>query len=118
VEGDRVAESNAKQPRKNGPGRPFQPGQSGNPGGRKPIAAPVKAALAELNMPAIARLRQLIGSDDEDIALRACLAVLERNLGKVMQPVEVDASKLQDSELKRAVVDVAKQWAEEGAVMQ
>jgi len=31
-----VAESNgdAPKPRKNGPGRPFQPGQSGNPGGR------------------------------------------------------------------------------------
>jgi hypothetical protein len=74
----------AKKPR----GRPFQKGKSGNPGGKKPLAPDVKKALADMMPQAVARLGQLLVSDDERVSLRAAEVVIERNLGKVPQPME------------------------------
>jgi hypothetical protein len=66
-------------------GKPFQKGVSGNPGGRKPIAPEVKDALRELNPRAIERLRELLESGDERVAMAALKEVLDRNLGKPPQ---------------------------------
>ena len=74
--------------RQRGPGRPFAKGASGNPGGRKPIPPDVKAILLAGDETAARRLVQLAQSDDEGIALKASVAILERNHGKPTQPVE------------------------------
>ena len=42
-----MAENTDKAPRRRGPGKPFAPGQSGNPGGRSPIAKEFRARCRE-----------------------------------------------------------------------
>ena len=69
-------------------GRPFQPGQSGNPGGRpkviKEIAEKLKAGLPE----AIDQLFQIMRTGSEVARLRAIEIILNRGLGK--EPVVVE----------------------------
>jgi hypothetical protein len=67
---------------------PFQKGQSGNPGGRKPIPPEVKEALKAMEPRAVERLRELLESDDDKIAMAAVKEVLDRNLGKPPQSLE------------------------------
>lgn len=66
------------------PGRPFQKGQSGNPGGR-PVKTDDERAgelyLRERTQAAAERLVQLQQSDDEKIALGATVAHLKITLG-------------------------------------
>lgn len=71
-------------------GRPFQPGQSGNPNGRSKIAAEVRA-LAQQHCPeAIATLAELMRtSPDERVRLSAAEAILDRGVGRPIQAVEV-----------------------------
>jgi hypothetical protein len=78
----------AQNSKKTAPGRPFQKGQTGNPGGRPRIAPDVKEALAAASPLAAQRLVQLVKSDDEDVALKASMALLDRVYGKPSQPVE------------------------------
>ena len=66
----------------------FQPGQSGNPGGRSKIVGTVKD-LARQNCPkAIARLVALIDDEDARVAVAACKEILDRGLGKSVQSIE------------------------------
>jgi hypothetical protein len=65
-------------------GRPFKPGQSGNPGGRPkltPRALEVRAAFREASTRAVERLTELLESGDPDVVLRASKAILERAWG-------------------------------------
>jgi hypothetical protein len=62
-------------------------GSTANPGGRPKTPEDIKEALAAANPRAIARLIELIDSKNEKVALKACELVIERNLGKVSQPV-------------------------------
>lgn len=63
----------------------------GNPGGGRPKNDPaVVKALAALTKPAIAKLQELLQCGDQRVEMRAVEVVLERNLGKVPQPVSAD----------------------------
>jgi hypothetical protein len=81
-----VADS-SKPERKNGPGRPFQPGQTGNPGGRSKAATLLRQAIESLHEDAGARLRELLHSDDEKIALEATKFTIEHIKGKPSQAI-------------------------------
>ena len=64
----------------------FQPGNK--LGGRKPIPKDLVEAFRADCPRAHQRLRELIESEDERIALAACNAVLDRGYGKPAQPLE------------------------------
>jgi hypothetical protein len=66
----------------------WQPGQSGNPGGRKEMSPEVREALYAATLPAMKRLVELVGSDDERVALLAAQALLDRAFGKAAQSVD------------------------------
>ena len=72
-----------------GPGRPFLPGQSGNPNGRPAVAAEVRDLARQHGPHAIERLVALSRSNDEMVALHACRALLDRGYGKPMQEVAI-----------------------------
>ncbi len=57
-------------------------GTSGNPGGRPKPPDGLRARLAELSPRAVARLGELLDSDDERIRLEAAKAILDRHLGR------------------------------------
>lgn len=66
-------------------GVPFQKGQSGNPGGRKPIPPELKAMARAASPAALQRAIDLIASNDENVALKAINTVLDRAYGKPAQ---------------------------------
>ena len=70
-------------------GRPFAPGTSGNPGGRPRLDPEVVEALRAANLPAARRLAMLSQSMDDDVALKACLAILDRNGHKPTDKLEL-----------------------------
>jgi len=65
-------------------GRPFPPGTSGNPEGRKPLPEELRAELTTRflagNPKAMDRLEQLMQSDDENVALKAALGWLAKTV--------------------------------------
>jgi hypothetical protein len=70
-------------------GRPFAPGQSGNPAGR-PKADPEVTAILRAAAPDAARALVEIANDPEHPdRLRACVALLDRVLGKPTERHEV-----------------------------
>lgn len=90
-----VAENSGKQR-----GRPFAPGQSGNPGGRPAVLAEVRALAAEHAPKAISTLAAIANNKDEDARARvaAASAILDRAVGKPVQATELsagDGSKLE-----------------------
>lgn len=66
---------------------PFQPGQSGNPGGRPKENAEVKRLAQSHGRRAIEKLAALIDSEDEKTAVAACQALLDRGFGKPSQAI-------------------------------
>ena len=66
----------------------YQKGQSGNPGGRPKVDPGVREALRAKTPRAVERLGELLESEDEEVALKAAIHVLDRNLGKPMQSVK------------------------------
>ena len=65
-------------------GRPFKPGQSGNPGGRPKLtgrALEVRRACREASVRAVERLAELLEADDLGVSLRAAEALLTRAWG-------------------------------------
>jgi hypothetical protein len=86
----------------------FQKGQSGNPGGRRPIPSDVKEALRAACPEAVERLVGLLKSQDERVALAAAQTVIERALGRVPQSLDpidslTDAEAIAQAKLKLAV---------------
>ncbi|GEP04042.1 DUF5681 domain-containing protein [Methylobacterium oxalidis] len=71
---------------------PFQPGQSGNPGGRPKASARVRDAAREHTERAIEVLVAIMTSEDAATAARvaAASAILDRGYGKPTQPVDGD----------------------------
>lgn len=69
----------------------FQPGQSGNPGGRPKECAEVKALAREYGQEAIEKLVALMRGEDNRIAQAAAQALLDRGYGKPSQSVDLVA---------------------------
>lgn len=69
---------------------PFAPGQSGNPGGRKPDDAEtkeVKALARQHSKAALLRLVEWMSSDNPKASVSACNALLDRGFGKPAQAI-------------------------------
>ena len=73
--------------KRRGPGKPFQPGQSGNPGGRSKDNADVKALAREHTCAAIERLSFWLGSDNPKASVSAATALLDRAWGRPAQAI-------------------------------
>jgi hypothetical protein len=93
----RPAESSKKQPR----GKPFQPGQSGNPGGRKPKTPEertLEAMCRDRTQDALDVLIKIMESgENERNKITAAMAIIERGHGKAVQPTTIgnpDGSKM------------------------
>lgn len=77
-------------PRKpGGRGRPFQKGQSGNPGGRAKEAPKIRALARAHGVEAIERLVEIMRGRDVRCALLAAQTLLDRGFDKVVQGVAV-----------------------------
>lgn len=66
----------------------FGPGNPG--GGRKKLEGEAREAVdlaRSLTLKAIERLAELMHSKDEDVSIKACNAILDRGLGKAVQPM-------------------------------
>jgi len=70
---------------------PFEPGKSGNPGGRPKENAEVKALARSHCRTAVEKLAALMDSTDEKTSIAACNSILDRGLGKPAQVVIGDA---------------------------
>jgi hypothetical protein len=83
-----VGESSQQQPRRRGPGRPFPPGVSGNPGGRPKDVGEVRALARKYTLLAVNTLVRLAKSADKDaVRATAAAALLDRGWGRPVQPV-------------------------------
>jgi hypothetical protein len=69
-------------------GRPFQKGQSGNPGGRPKELEEVKRLAQEYTVAAIKNLARWMASENAKASVSASIAILERGWGKPTQPLE------------------------------
>lgn len=81
-------------------GKPFKPGQSGNPGGRPVIPADVVEASRALTGTALATLEEIcISGVDESARIKAAVALLDRAWGKPVEHATVsdDRAPLEDA---------------------
>lgn len=101
---DAVIISGIRKPEEFAPTR-FKPGQSGNPSGVSKIVREAKRLAAEACPEAIEKLKTWMRSDDHKASIPACMAILDRGLGKVKEAQvndeDEDLSKLSDQELLR-----------------
>ena len=75
-----------------GIGRPFKPGQSGNPGGRPKAEGVIRELARSHTAEVFERLMDIVrAGEDERSVVAACIAVLDRAWGKPAQSLEVDA---------------------------
>jgi len=90
--------------RKRGSGRPFEKGQSGNPGGRPKEQINVQALAREKTELAIETLAAIAGNQKAKEAARvaACVALLDRGWGRAAQPIDVDLDESWESLLAKA----------------
>lgn len=79
------SETAAKKPRRRGAGRPFQAGQSGNPGGRPKELGDVKALARAHTVEAIEKLVEWMRSDNAKASVTAANGLLDRGWGKAAQ---------------------------------
>ncbi len=72
---------------------PFEPGVSGNPGGRPKVVAEVRALARQHTVKAVETLAIIMADSDEDGRTRvaAAVALLERGYGKPEQAVSVES---------------------------
>lgn len=94
----------AAPPKRRGPGRPFQPGQSGNPGGMKPIPPEVREMARAATPQAIATLIQVCERGDTSSSrVSAAVALLDRAWGKPAQSLEVSSPNDGAAELRLTI---------------
>lgn len=82
----------------------FSAGTSGNPKGRPRIDPDVRAALRALTPTAIDRLGQLMNDADPAVALKACIAVIDRTMPQGA-PIAPDLP--QTDQERTSVIEVA-----------
>lgn len=68
----------------------FQPGQSGNPGGRPKGEAKVREAAREHTEAALGVLVAALGDEDARVRIKAAETILDRGWGKPTQVVASD----------------------------
>ena len=90
------AENSKTATKKRVPGRPFEKGKSGNPGGRKKIPDDVKEMLKGATPAACKLLCDTINDKNAriDLRIKCSEIVLDRVYGKPQQAVEVDAKNI------------------------
>ena len=71
------------------PGRPFKPGQSGNPTGRPKVEGYIRELAQRHGPEALQTLVELLRSGKEPIHLGAAEALLNRGYGRPAQAVEL-----------------------------
>ncbi len=87
----------------------FQPGQSGNPGGRKPIPEELKNRLRNLSEKAVDALEQALDSKDDRVRIHAATVLLDRAYGKPAQQHDVDVKQVDFAQAHlAALVEAAK----------
>lgn len=99
-----MAESNQEQPRRRGPGRPFQKGQSGNPGGRQKLEGDVRELAKTHTAAAIQRLADWMMSNHPQASVQAATALLNRAWGMPAQQIGGDAQNPVIHEIRRVIV--------------
>jgi len=90
----KVAENSKKAAVKKTPGKPFQKGQSGNPGGRPKVPEEIKEAFRAAGPNACECLCKIIAdpaAKDSD-KIRAAEVILDRGFGKPTQSVDLEAT--------------------------
>ena len=90
------------------PGRPFKPGQSGNPGGRPKDEIRVKELAREHTVEALQALVTGLKAKGERTRIAAAEALLDRGWGRPTQHHEVDARDDLTAALDRAWARVNK----------
>lgn len=90
------AQSSKDAAKKRVPGRPFEKGKSGNPGGKKKIPDDIKEMLRGATPAACKLLCDTINDPEAKTELRIKCSeiVLDRVYGKPQQAVEVDAKNI------------------------
>ena len=77
--------------RRRGKGRPFPPGQSGNPGGRKRVPPGLTEAFQASSWDAYQKLVDIMQSaKDPRVQAMCAIAILDRGLGRPTQPISGD----------------------------
>jgi len=88
-------------------GRPFEKGQSGNPGGRPKAVAEVRELARQHTPEAIAALAKVMSDGTSEAArVAAATAMLDRGWGKPTQPIAGDdeAGPVRIARIERVIV--------------
>lgn len=89
-------------------GRPFEPGKSGNPGGRPKKTQEdldLIAACKEKTREALETLLEVMRTGNEKNRITAAIAIIERGHGKPIQQTETQHSGNIDSRIEWVIVD-------------
>lgn len=102
--------ANKNESPKRGPGRQWQPGQSGNPSGRPKVIARLRDLARAYTEEAILTLAECLKDPDGRIRVAAANALLDRGWGKPVQPTEEQPeteklSEMSDEELRKLVIE-------------
>jgi hypothetical protein len=85
-----------RAPRRRGPGRPFEPGRSGNPGGRPRGWVELQALARTQTEAAIATLARIMRAGKPDAArVAAATVLLDRGWGRPHQTTSLEATAVQ-----------------------
>jgi hypothetical protein len=93
--------------------RPFQPGQSGNPGGKGGLYHEAQRICREASSAAARRVAKLMNSADERVALLAAEKVLERACGKPKEtPEKAIVDPKQDEERQALRIELIRRYCQ------